>query len=120
MAEGIREWRIATLAKELVGRTLQEFTRTRQPAVLEEASSAFARITAGAYERVLQDDWTMLRTPGIPPGLRDNPLVCRPHEVDYDLPSQLADAAHVAPTDDGGAAAQEVTQALDERLSWGE
>ena len=56
LAGAIREWRIATLAKELVGRTLQEFTRTRQPAVLEEASSAFARITAGAYERILQDD----------------------------------------------------------------
>ena len=35
---------------------LQEFTRTRQPAVLEEASLAFARVTAGAYERILQDE----------------------------------------------------------------
>ena len=34
---------------------LQEFTRTRQPAVLEEASSAFARVTAGAYQRILQE-----------------------------------------------------------------
>ena len=56
LAEAIREYRIATLAKDLVDRTLQEFTRTRQPAVLEEASSAFARITAGAYERILQDE----------------------------------------------------------------
>ena len=55
LASAIREWRIATLAKELVDRTLQEFTRTRQPAVLEEASLAFARITGGAYERILQD-----------------------------------------------------------------
>ena len=32
-AIAIREWRVATLAKELVSRTLQEFTRTRQPVV---------------------------------------------------------------------------------------
>jgi uncharacterized protein YhaN len=56
LATAVREWRIATLAKELVSRTLQEFTRTRQPAVLEEASRAISRVTAGAYERVLQDD----------------------------------------------------------------
>ena len=55
LASAVREWRIATLAKELVDRTLQEFTRTRQPAVLEEASLAFARITDGVYERILQD-----------------------------------------------------------------
>jgi uncharacterized protein YhaN len=55
LAAAQREWRIATLAKELVARTLQEFTRTRQPAVLEEASAAFARVTAGAYQRILQE-----------------------------------------------------------------
>jgi uncharacterized protein YhaN len=52
----LREWRVATLATELVARTLQEFTRTRQPAVLEEASGAFARVTGGAYSRILQDE----------------------------------------------------------------
>ena len=52
----VRQWRIATMARELVARALQEYTRTRQPAVLEEASNAFARVTAGAYERILQDD----------------------------------------------------------------
>jgi uncharacterized protein YhaN len=55
LASALREWRIATLAKELVARTLQEFTRTRQPAVLEEASGSFARVTAGAYQRILQE-----------------------------------------------------------------
>ena len=52
----MREWRIVTLSKELVDRTLREFTVTRQPAVLAEASLAFARITDGAYERILQDE----------------------------------------------------------------
>ena len=56
LAAAVREWRIVTLSKELVARTLQEFTRTRQPAVLEEASAAFARITEGTYERILQDE----------------------------------------------------------------
>jgi uncharacterized protein YhaN len=55
-AVAVRKWRIATLAEALVARTLQEFTRSRQPAVLEEASGAFARVTAGAYERILQDE----------------------------------------------------------------
>ncbi len=55
-ADAMREWRVATLAGELVARTLQEFTRTRQPAVLEEASATFERITAGAYTRILQHE----------------------------------------------------------------
>jgi uncharacterized protein YhaN len=56
LAAALRDWRVATLARELVSRTLQEFTHTRQPAVLEEASGVFARITAGAYERILQEE----------------------------------------------------------------
>ena len=56
LAESVREWRIATLARDLVARTLREFTDTRQPAVIEEASSAFARVTAGGYERIVQDE----------------------------------------------------------------
>jgi uncharacterized protein YhaN len=56
LAAAVREWRIVTLSRELVARTLQEFTRTRQPAVLAEASAAFARITEGRYERILQDE----------------------------------------------------------------
>jgi uncharacterized protein YhaN len=55
LAAALREWRIATLAKELVASTLQEFTRTRQPAVVEEASGAFARVTTGAYQRIIQE-----------------------------------------------------------------
>lgn len=55
-AQALREWRVTKLAQELVERTLQEFTQTRQPAVLEEASEAFARITNGIYPRITQDD----------------------------------------------------------------
>ena len=56
LAECVRQWRVATIAAELVARTLQVFTDTRQPAVLEEASSAFSRVTAGAYQRIVQDE----------------------------------------------------------------
>jgi uncharacterized protein YhaN len=56
LAEAVREWRVTTLARELVANALQEFTRTRQPAVLEEASGAFSRVTAGAYERIVQEE----------------------------------------------------------------
>jgi uncharacterized protein YhaN len=55
LAAALRDWRVSTIARELVSRTLQDFTRTRQPVVLEEASRAFARITSGVYERILQD-----------------------------------------------------------------
>jgi uncharacterized protein YhaN len=56
LAECVRQYQVATLAAELVGRALQVFTDTRQPAVLEEASSAFHRVTAGAYQRIVQDE----------------------------------------------------------------
>jgi uncharacterized protein YhaN len=56
LALAAREWRVATLAAQLVGRTLQEFTHTRQPAVLEEASDSFERVTSGSYRRIVQDE----------------------------------------------------------------
>jgi hypothetical protein len=72
-------------------------------------------------ERILAGDWTMLQTPGIPPRLRNNPLACRPHEVEYDLPSLLADAGCVAaPNHDSRDGAGEVIQAFGERLTWAE
>ncbi|MEO7649211.1 MAG: hypothetical protein ABIZ80_01995, partial [Bryobacteraceae bacterium] len=56
LARAADEWRVAALARGLVERTLGEFSRTRQPAVLEHASAAFGRVTAGAYQKVVQDD----------------------------------------------------------------
>ncbi len=52
----VRTWRIVTFAKELIERTLGEFTRNRQPAVLADASRMFALVTDGAYERIVQTD----------------------------------------------------------------
>ena len=56
LARAAREWRVASLARDLVAAALQVFTHTRQPAVLEEASASFARVTRGAYQRIVQDE----------------------------------------------------------------
>jgi uncharacterized protein YhaN len=56
LVSAVREWRVSKMAEELVARTLQEFTHTRQPAVLEDASSSFERVTGGAYRRIIQDE----------------------------------------------------------------
>jgi hypothetical protein len=40
-----------------------------------------------SQERVLASDWTMYRTPSIPPELRDDSSVCFPRTFAFDLPS---------------------------------
>lgn len=56
LASAVERWRVVTLARGLVERTLREFERTRQPAVLAMASAMFERVTAGRYARVVQDE----------------------------------------------------------------
>ncbi|MBI3471312.1 MAG: AAA family ATPase [Candidatus Solibacter usitatus] len=60
IAGAAREWAVAALAKGLVERTLGEYTRIHQPGVLREASESFARVTGGAYRRVVQQDEGLL------------------------------------------------------------
>ena len=36
-------------------------------------------------ERVLAGDWTMERTPSLPPVLREYPGVCSPRSLEYNL-----------------------------------
>ncbi len=50
----MRQWRVLTLARRLIEQTLREFERTRQPNVLAQASNAFAFVTQGRYERIVQ------------------------------------------------------------------
>ncbi len=52
----VRQWRVLAVAQGLVVDTLEEFERTRQPAVLVEASRALSRVTGARYRRVMQDD----------------------------------------------------------------
>jgi uncharacterized protein YhaN len=51
-----REWRVVNLARTLIDETLREFERTRQPAVLAEASRSFAEVTRNRYVRVVQEE----------------------------------------------------------------
>ena len=87
----------------------------------EGTHPAREQVLFSSRERILAGDWTMLQTPGIPPRLRNNPLACRPHEVEYDLPSLLADAGCVAaPNHDSRDGAGEVIHSFGERLTWAE
>lgn len=56
LEEAVRDWRVLAAAAGFVEEAEQEFERTRQPAVLREASHAFAAVTGNRYERVTQDE----------------------------------------------------------------
>jgi uncharacterized protein YhaN len=56
LSAAVREWRVVTLARSLIDETLREFERTRQPAVLADASRSFADVTNGRYIRVVQEE----------------------------------------------------------------
>ena len=56
LEEAVRDWRVLAAAAGFVEDAEQEFERTRQPAVLREASRAFATVTGDRYERVSQDE----------------------------------------------------------------
>ncbi|MHB9149413.1 MAG: AAA family ATPase [Thermoleophilia bacterium] len=52
----LRRWQVVTAAKILIEDTLAEYSRTRQPPVLREASAGFARVTGGAYKQIMERD----------------------------------------------------------------
>ncbi len=56
LEETVRDWRVLAAAAGFVEEAEQEFEKTRQPAVLREASRAFATVTGDRYERVAQDE----------------------------------------------------------------
>ena len=56
LGDAVREWRVLAAAEGLIDAARQAFEHTRQPAVLRAASSAFAAVSGGRYERVEQDD----------------------------------------------------------------
>ena len=55
LEELCRQWLVQELAKALVQETLVRYSRTRQPAVLAEASRWFSMVT-GVYDRIIQDE----------------------------------------------------------------
>ena len=56
LGEAVRAWRVLAAAEGLVDDARQSFERTRQPAVLQAASLAFAAVTGGRYDRIAQDE----------------------------------------------------------------
>lgn len=56
LADTVREWRVLAAAEGLIEEAQASFERSRQPGVLRAASSTFAAVTGGRYERVIQDD----------------------------------------------------------------
>jgi uncharacterized protein YhaN len=52
--ECIARWRELQVARGLIERTLEQFERERQPAVLQEASHHFATVTGGRYPKIVQ------------------------------------------------------------------
>jgi hypothetical protein len=60
------------------------------------------RVLFSSRERVLAGDWTVQRTPSVPPALREDPTVCSPRLIEYDLPSLLADARRLVASSGAG------------------
>ena len=58
----------------------------------EGAHPARQRTVFTSRERILKGDWTMHRTPSLPPDLRDpaGKGACVPRPIDYDLPALFA------------------------------
>jgi len=56
----------------------------------EGTHPARQRVVFTSRERILAGDWTMQRTPSLPPALRENPAVCSPRSLEYDLASLFA------------------------------
>jgi AAA domain len=55
LLELTREYKVVSAARALVAETLRAYVRDRQPAVLEDGSTAFQAVTNGRYLRVEQD-----------------------------------------------------------------
>jgi len=71
LAEASRRWRRATILDRLLHAALEEMRRERQPAVLRHAGEAFARVTAGRYDKVEQTvDGTGIEVVSAPSGVR--------------------------------------------------
>jgi hypothetical protein len=53
----------------------------------EGTHPARQRTVFTSRERILAGDWTMHRTPNLPPALRENPTTCTPRTIEYNLPT---------------------------------
>jgi hypothetical protein len=62
----------------------------------EDTHPARGRVLFASREHVLAGDGMMRRTPSLPAALREEPGVCEPRLIKYELPSLFAEAARLA------------------------
>ncbi len=83
---------------ETADRTFSAWHGAEHAGPREGTHPARQRVVFTSRERVLAGDWTMQRTPSLPPEVRQEPDVCAPHSVVYDLPRLFgAEAEHTPP-----------------------
>jgi hypothetical protein len=66
----------------------------------EDTYPARERVLFASREQVFAGDWTMRRTPSLPAVLREEPAVCQPRLITYDMPSLFAAATRLAASTD--------------------
>jgi hypothetical protein len=62
----------------------------------EDTYPARERVLFASREQIFAGDWMMRRVPSLPAALREEPGVCEPRLIKYDLPSLFADAVRLA------------------------
>src|SRR5271166_4494997 len=70
----------------------------------EGTHPARERIFFTSRERIHASDWTMGRTPSLPPELREEPAACGPNSLVYDLPAALSQPSARSDADPAGLA----------------
>ena len=78
---------------ETADRVLSAWYGHRHASAREGTHPAREQILLTSRERIRARDWTMERTPSLPPVLREQPDACRPRSVVYDMPSLLSGAS---------------------------
>jgi hypothetical protein len=75
---------------ETADRTFEAWHGREHAGPRQGTHPARQRVVFTSRERVLAGDWTMQRTPSLPPELRDDFRVCSPRSIDYNLPALFA------------------------------
>jgi hypothetical protein len=86
---------------ETADKTFTAWHGAHQATGREGTHPARQRVVFTSRERIMNGDWTMQRTPGLPPDLRDpaSGEACVPRPIDYNLPALFA--RHGPGPDDG-------------------
>jgi hypothetical protein len=75
---------------ETADRTFEAWHGNEHAGPREGTHPARQRVVFTSRERILAGDWTMQRTPSLPPALRGDSSVCSPRSLEYNLASLFA------------------------------